>query len=69
MSSPTTNPGLTPRPGLLRQFVIRCLATGRTDTGYELTQVPSVQQRRQVLVDCLECGQNHEWRIEDSLLA
>lgn len=54
---------------LLRRLVIRCPATGRaTDTGFELAAVPSVTQRPQLLVDCLECGQDHEWRLEDSFL-
>ena len=54
---------------LVRRLVIVCPETGHaTDTGFELTAVPSVSARQQVLVDCLECGQDHEWRIEDSFL-
>jgi hypothetical protein len=54
---------------LLRRLMIRCPATDRpTDTGFELSAVPSVPRRRQLLVDCLECGQDHEWRLEDSFL-
>ena len=54
---------------LLRPLMIMCPATARaTDTGFELDAVPSIPWRRQLLVDCLECGQDHEWRLEDSFL-
>ncbi len=54
---------------LLRRLMIRCPATGRAaDTGVELSGLPAVSARGQVLVDCLECGQDHEWRAEDSFL-
>ena len=54
---------------LLRRLMIRCPATGRdADTGVELSAVPSVTKGHQRLVDCLECGQDHEWRLEDSFL-
>ena len=50
---------------LLRSLFIRCPATGeRADTGFELTALPSIRASTQVLVDCLECGQDHEWRVE-----
>jgi len=54
---------------LLRRLMIVCPATGQpTDTGFELSAVPRVSARQQILVDCLECGQDHEWRIEDAFL-
>jgi hypothetical protein len=54
---------------LVRRLMIVCPETGHaTDTGFELSAVPRVSARQQVLVDCLECGQDHEWRIEDSFL-
>jgi hypothetical protein len=54
---------------LLRRLMIMCPTTARaTDTGFELDAVPSIPGRRQLLVDCLECGQDHEWRLEDSFL-
>ena len=54
---------------LVRRLMIVCPETGHaTDTGFELAAVPRVSARQQVLVDCLECGQDHEWRIEDSFL-
>ena len=55
---------------LLRRLMVMCPATGRpTDTGFELAAVPSNPRRRQLLVDCLECGQDHEWHLEDSFLS
>lgn len=53
---------------LLRRLMILCPATGRAaDTGFELSGVPATSGL-QVLVDCMECGQDHEWRVEDSFL-
>lgn len=54
---------------LLRRLMIQCPSTGLpTDTGFELTEIPRLARTRQVLVDCLECGQDHEWRLEDAFL-
>ena len=55
------------RPALLlRRLTIGCPVTGlATDTGFELTDVPSVVSGPQLLVDCLECGQDHKWGIDD----
>ena len=54
---------------LLRRLVIQCPETGgRADTGFELTAIPSLSGRRQLLVDCPECGQDHQWQVEDSFL-
>jgi len=56
----------TEQPMLLRRLLITCPATGLpTDTGFELSAVPSVSRARQLLVDCLECGQDHEWSLDD----
>lgn len=55
--------------GLLRRLMVVCPATGRvTDTGFELSGVPLASGRLQMLVDCIECGQDHQWRLEDSFL-
>ena len=52
-----------------RRLMIVCPETGcAADTGFELAAVPRVSARQQLLVDCLECGQDHEWRLEDSFL-
>ena len=60
---------LVRRRTLLRRLTIVCPETGRAaDTGFELTEVPELSARRQVLVDCLECGQDHEWQVEESFL-
>jgi len=54
---------------LLRRLMIVCPATGRpADTGFELSGVPKASAWQQTLVDCLECGQDHEWRIDDAFL-
>ena len=54
---------------LLLRLMIVCPATGHpADTGFELSGVPIVSARQQMLVDCLECGQDHEWSIEDAFL-
>jgi hypothetical protein len=54
---------------LLRRLMITCPATGRAaDTGFELTALPRLSARQHVLVDCLECGQDHEWQVEDLFL-
>ena len=54
---------------LLRRLMITCPVTGRAaDTGFELAALPRLSARQQMLVDCLECGQDHEWVIEDSFL-
>jgi hypothetical protein len=57
------------KPILFRRLLITCPATGvPTDTGFELSEVPSVAGARQLLVDCLECGQDHEWGVDDVVL-
>jgi hypothetical protein len=54
---------------LLRRIMIRCPETGLpTDTGFELTQLPEIVGE-QMLVDCLECGQDHRWTVDDACLA
>ena len=51
---------------LLRRLMMVCPETGSpTDTGRELTAIPS-PGRSHLLVDCLECGQDHLWRLEDA---
>ena len=57
------------RRSLLRRLMIVCPGSGRAaDTGFELAEVPHLSARQQVLVDCLECGQDHDWRVEDAFL-
>jgi hypothetical protein len=49
--------------------MVRCPVTGHaTDTGFELTAMPRLSGRRHLLVDCLECGQDHEWTVDDVCL-
>lgn len=57
------------QPALLRRLMIVCPTTGlATDTGFELSAVPSVGARHQMLVDCIECGQDHPWHIDDAFM-
>ncbi len=57
------------RPLLLRRLMIRCPTSGMaTDTGFELSSVPTVSRSPQLLVDCLACGQDHPWEISDAFL-
>jgi hypothetical protein len=54
---------------LLRRLMIKCPVTGLpSDTGFELTALPSAGMSNQWLLDCLECGQDHEWQPEDLVL-
>jgi hypothetical protein len=49
--------------------VITCPVTGlATDTGFELSELPGVVAGPQLLIDCLECGQDHPWQIDDARL-
>jgi len=61
-------PTSTQRHVLLRRLAIRCPVTGLpTDTGFELTALPQLTGE-QTLIDCLECGQDHPWRVEEAYL-
>jgi hypothetical protein len=54
---------------LLRRLMIRCPTSDMaTDTGFELSSVPTVSRSPQLLVDCLACGQDHPWEISDAFL-
>jgi len=65
----TMDAGAPPLPRLLRRLMIACPETGRlSDTGFELSAIPRIAGPQQLLVDCLECGQDHEWRIDDVFL-
>ena len=66
MATATTAPPIRHR--LLRRVMIACPVTGLpTDTGHDLTAIPMLV-RAQLLVDCLECGQDHPWQVEEALL-
>jgi hypothetical protein len=54
---------------LLRRLMATCPVTAvPVDTGYELTEIPRLGRRPQLLVDCLECGQDHSWHLENAFL-
>jgi len=49
--------------------MIRCPQTGlMADTGFEITDLPRIEGGTQLLVDCLECGQDHPWHTNESFL-
>jgi hypothetical protein len=46
--------------------MVRCPTSGLpADTGRELSAMRELRGE-QLLIDCLECGQDHPWRIEDA---
>lgn len=52
--------------GQMRRLMIRCPVTGHAaDTGFDSTALPGISGGPHVLVDCLECGQDHEWTTND----
>ena len=54
---------------LVRRLLIACPVTGSTtDTGFELSELPAVVAGPQLLIDCLECGQDHTWHVDDARL-
>ena len=53
---------------LLRRLMVLCPVTETpVDTGYELSEAVSTRDRLR-LVDCMECGQDHVWRVEEAFL-
>ena len=51
---------------LPRRLLVACPETGLlTATGLDLWNPPT--QVRNTLVDCLECGQDHEWQLEEAI--
>jgi hypothetical protein len=47
--------------------LVTCPETGLlTATGFDLWNRPSGSAVRQVLIDCLECGQDHAWRMDEA---
>jgi hypothetical protein len=54
---------------ILHRLLITCPVTGwPADTGFELSAAPTLSSGEHLLVDCLECGQDHRWTIEDTFL-
>ena len=67
---PPAMPGEPRAPVLLRRLMIRCPRTGLpADTGFELAEIPALGAQHQILIDCLECGQDHPWQLEDAFLS
>jgi hypothetical protein len=49
--------------------MIRCPLTDvPVDTGYEPAAAPTIRREAQVLIDCMECGQDHAWHMGDAFL-
>ena len=54
---------------LPRRLMIPCPVTGMpVDTGAELVAAQGMGPGGDILVDCIECGQDHHWQIEDAFL-
>ncbi len=67
---PSVVPGEARASVLLRRLMITCPETGMpADTGFELAEIPDLGAQQQILVDCLECGQDHPWQLEDAFLS
>ena len=69
MATETHPPTVQPH-ALLRRLMVLCPHTGLpVDTGYELTAIPAISRDWQTLIDCMECGEDHLWRMEQAFLA
>lgn len=54
----------------MRQVMIRCPITGDlVPTGLEVSSLQKLDQPRYLLIDCLECGQDHSWEPSQATLA
>ena len=54
----------------MRQVMIRCPFTGDlVPTGLEASSVEKLDQSQHLLIDCLECGQDHTWEPSEATLA
>ena len=52
-----------------RRLMIRCPVTGLpADTGFDPTGSRMDGHSPRLLVDCQECGQDHEWRLEGAFV-
>jgi hypothetical protein len=64
----STGPGVYHRV-LPRRLMIPCPVTGApVDTGSDLVTAQSLGPGGDILVDCIECGQDHQWQLEDAFL-
>jgi len=54
----------------MRQVMIRCPITGDlVPTGLEATSLEKLDRSEYLLIDCLECGQDHAWELSQATLA
>ncbi len=54
----------------MRQVMFRCPNTGElAPTGLEATSPEKLDQPSYLLIDCLECGQDHSWEPSHAILA
>jgi hypothetical protein len=54
----------------MRQVMIRCPITGDlVPTGLEATSLQKLDRADYLLIDCLECGQDHLWEPSQAILA
>ena len=54
----------------MRQVMIRCPITEElVPTGLEVSDLQHLDQAGYLLIDCLECGQDHAWEPSQAVLA
>jgi hypothetical protein len=54
---------------LVSRLMIRCPATGRaTDTAFDVTDLPRLGSGSHWILDCMECGRDHEWQVDDVIV-
>jgi len=54
----------------VRQVMIACPVTNQlTPAGIETASIEKLDQPQYLLIDCLECGQDHPWEPHDAVLS
>ena len=65
----TTTPAVAHHARLYRRLLIQCPVTARpVDTGLELTELHRLASGGRWLLDCQECGQDHDWKLDDLIV-
>jgi hypothetical protein len=65
-TDPTAVASLHHPRALRKRLVIMCPETRLSvDTGLDLSAIPNLRGS-QILFDCMECGQDHAWSIDEA---